>query len=354
GDGGFGVDRMDGGSGIDTLDVRFWNGAYHLDMNTGVTNFAGETAVNFENVWTGNGNDRITGTAASNLIVTAGGNDRVDAGAGHDRVYTGSGNDTVDGGSGNDTINGGGGNDWIDGGFGLDRMDGGSGVDTLDVRFWNGDYELNMNTGVTNFAGETAVNFENVWTGNGDDEIIGTAGDNLIVTLGGNDTVKAGAGNDRVFGGSGNDSLDGEAGNDRLVGGSGNDIIRGGSGDDVLIGGAGKDTMYDGAGLDIYKYYRTSDSGVGLAQRDVIMDFTRGFDKIDLSSIDANTNILGDQAFNFIGTGNFTGSAGEVRYYTSGSNAYIQVDIHGDLNTTADMEIRLNGVNALGASDFIL
>ena len=41
-DGGAGNDQMNGGSGFDTLDVRFFNGAYHLNMATGVTNFVGE------------------------------------------------------------------------------------------------------------------------------------------------------------------------------------------------------------------------------------------------------------------------------------------------------------------------
>ncbi|NEZ54989.1 calcium-binding protein, partial [Adonisia turfae] len=231
-----GLDRMDGGAGIDSLDVRFWNGAYVLNMNTGVTNYAGETATNFENVFTGAGNDTITGTAGNNVISTGAGNDRVFAGAGNDTIYGGPGNDVLRGQNGNDRIFGQAGNDWIDGGLGLDRMDGGAGIDTLDVRFWNGAYNLNMITGVTNYVGETATNFERVYTGAGNDIITGTAGANYIHTGAGNDSVFAGAGNDTVVGGLGNDVLRGEAGNDYLLGDRGNDILVGGLGNDRLNG----------------------------------------------------------------------------------------------------------------------
>ena len=45
-------------------------------------------------------------------------------------------------------------------------------------------------------------------------------------------------------------------------------------------------------------------AGQGL--RDIITDFTHGQDKIDLSAIDANTRVAGNQAFTWRGTGDFT------------------------------------------------
>jgi Ca2+-binding RTX toxin-like protein len=178
-DGRFGLDTMDGGAGVDTLDVTFFNtGDYELDMNTGVTNFAGETAINFENVYTGAGNDKIIGNSENNVINT------------------------------------GVGNDWVDGGYGVDTMDGGAGIDTLDVTFWNDAYELDMTTGLTNYAGETAVNFENVNTGAGNDSITGNNANNII---------KTGAGND-VLNGYG-DLANGSAQIDHLYGGSGDDVF---------------------------------------------------------------------------------------------------------------------------------
>ena len=43
---------------------------------------------------------------------------------------------------------------------------------------------------------------------------------------------------------------------------------------------------------------------------DQILDFTPGTDKIDLSRIDANSLVAGDQAFNWIGSNAFSGTAG--------------------------------------------
>lgn len=142
---------------------------------------------------------------------------------GNDTINALGTNDTLNGGSGNDILNGNAGNDWIDGGFGLDVMNGGIGIDTLDVTFWGGAYSLNMNTGLTNFAGEFAFNFENVNTGAGNDNIVGTAGSNIINTGLGNDAINAGSGNDTVNAGGGNNVLNGEAGSDRLTGGAGID-----------------------------------------------------------------------------------------------------------------------------------
>ncbi|MBD3885425.1 hypothetical protein IFO70_27245 [Phormidium tenue FACHB-886] len=186
-DGRLGLDVMDAGTGVDTLDVTFWNSAYELDMTSGLTNFAGETAVNFENINTGAGNDRIVGNSENNIINT------------------------------------GAGDDWIDGGLGLDVMDAGTGVDTLDVTFWNNAYELDMTSGLTNFAGETAVNFENVNTGAGNDRITGTTGANVITTGNGNDVIMAGAGNDilNAYGNFANGSVQ----IDQLHGGTGNDVF---------------------------------------------------------------------------------------------------------------------------------
>jgi Ca2+-binding RTX toxin-like protein len=189
--------------------------------------------------------------------------------------------------------------------------------------------------------------------GPGNDTRNGGPGNDIINGLGGNDTLNGLGGNDTLNGGPGNDRLNGGTGNDSLNGGIGNDTLIGGSGNDVLVGGLGKDTMSDGTGNDIYRYFSTSESPVG-AQRDVILDFSRGFDKLDLSSIDANLNIRGNQAFTFIGNNNFTGTKGEVRFYTSGSTLSVQADIHGDGNTIANMEIQLNGLTSIAAGDFIL
>jgi serralysin len=77
-------------------------------------------------------------------------------------------------------------------------------------------------------------------------------------------------------------------------------------------------------------------------------------DKIDLSAIDANVLLAGNQTFDFIGTGAFTGTTGEVRYFLSGTNMIVEVDVQGDRNATADMQIQLNVIGSVNASNFIL
>jgi hypothetical protein len=51
------------------------------------------------------------------------------------------------------------------------------------------------------------------------------------------------------------------------------------------------------------------------ANADRITDFSHAQgDRIDLAGIDARFTVAGDQAFSFIGTGLYTGVAGQLRY----------------------------------------
>ncbi|WP_282059166.1 calcium-binding protein [Roseobacter litoralis] len=273
-------ETLDGGTGIDTLNTTLFNGTYEINLVTGVTNFAPESFVNFENVVTGNGNTTITGTVGANVITTGSGNDTVNAGAGNDTINTGAGNDTVEASSGSDTIFLGDGNDTatssgtdtifgeagddlIFAGLGLpETLDGGTGVDTLNTTLFNGSYVVNLATGLTNFAGEVFTNFENIISGSGNDELFGTsganemdggAGNDRILGLGGNDELIGGLGSDILNGGDGNDEIDGGDGNDIMYGGTGNDDMEGGDGDDLLIGNDGNDMMEGGLGNDVFR-----------------------------------------------------------------------------------------------------
>lgn len=72
----------------------------------------------------------------------------------------------------------------------------------------------------------------------------------------------------------------------------------------------------------------------------------------ELHLLDAIANVAGNQAFNFIGTQAFSGSAGQLHYAPSGANTLISGDVNGD--RTADFSILLNGAHALTATDFVL
>jgi len=141
--------------------------------------------------------------------------------------------------------------------------------------------------------------------------------------------------------GSGNDSLFGNDAANLLAGGDGTDAIDGGGGNDTIVGGRGADALTGGAGADLFQYLTGQDSGVGLS-RDVITDFQQGSDKIDFTALDASR---------FIGTGNFSGRAGEVRYASFDGGTIVELDTNGD--RLADMQIELDNGVALGFGDFL-
>ncbi len=90
----------------------------------------------------------------------------------------------------------------------------------------------------------------------------------------------------------------------------------------------------------------SAESVVG-ANADLITDFSHAQgDRIDLSAIDANTGVAGNQAFSFIGTGLYTGVAGQLRYAAAGGVTTIAGDVNGD--GASDFHIQLTGAIAPG------
>ncbi len=137
-----------------------------------------------------------------------------------------------------------------------------------------------------------------------------------------------------------------------MNGAAGNDTIIGGAGDELLDGGAGKDLLAGGGGADLFVLSALGDSPAN-ANRDVISGFSQlQEDRIDLSRIDASTAVVGDQAFTFIGTGLYTGVAGQLRYSQTGSATVVAGDVNGD--GVSDFHIEISGALALGAIDFVL
>lgn len=300
-----------------------------------------------------NGNDTIQGL---------GGNDTINGLGGDDLIFGNEGNDRLFGGDGEDTINGGSGNDLISGGLGVDSLDGAAGNDTVSYTYSSSGFNINLGTQLTN-NNEIIRRFENVLGSQGNDTIYGNnlandlegeQGNDLIFGRGGNDTLEGESGNDSLYGESGRDSLLGGNGNDYLNGGSSNDTLIGGSGNDVLVGGTGADNLTnDGSGNDIFRYFSVSESTP--SSRDTV-GLDRGFDRIDLSAIDADLSTPGNQGFDFIGTTTFPnsiGGSGEVRY--DATRNVIQVELQGDGDNLVDMEISSSvNFDFLTPSDFIL
>ena len=84
---------------------------------------------------------------------------------------------------------------------------------------------------------------------------------------------------------------------------------------------------------------------------DRVMDFTRGTDKIDLSLIDADSTLAGNQAFSFAGAKPFFASAGDLYFKSTLVGALVEGDVNGD--GVADFRVVLTGVYDLSAADFV-
>lgn len=158
------------------------------------------------------------------------------------------------------------------------------------------------------------------------------------------------SGHDLVTLSAGNDSFHGYGGDDRISGGRGNDTLWGDFGNDVLNGGLGADLLYGGAGRDIFDFDTIRDTTVAAAGRDTISGFVRGSDRIDLSSIDANIRVGGNQSFVYHPASARHGY--DVWTVKSGADVIVYGDVDG--LPGADFSILVKGVAALSSADFIL
>ncbi len=183
------------------------------------------------------------------------------------------------------------------------------------------------------------------------------AGSSTQLSTNATDLKLLGIANITGWGNSGANVIEGNAGNNTLSGLSGNDTLIGNGGNDWLVGGNGRDVLVGGAGSDRFDFNALSESGTGATTRDLIRDFVRGQDLIDLRTIDGNGAAAGD-AFGFVGTASFSGAAGELRYWwvdnagTANDQTIISADSNGD--RVSDFRIELAGVVQLQASDFVL
>jgi len=362
--GGGGSDTILGGGGTDTVlgdagddDIRVYQ------ASTAFGGAGDDQIINYAQP--GSGFSTISGDAGDDLIGgEVGAHGHYDGGAGEDTIYyaatetgvtinllTGHGGgaaagdtyyriEDAQGSLGNDILIGNGavnylngvfGDDIIAGGGAGDILDGYDGIDTLDYRTSPAGVQVNLTTG-TAYGGDAQEdifrNFENLWGSAHTDQLVGDAGAN---------------------------TLRGYAGNDRIVAGKGDDRIEGGDGDDLLRGDAGKDNLFGGAGKDSFLYFSAADSTVAATGRDTIHDFSHAQgDVIDLSVMDANAVKSGNQAFTFIGTKAFDGSAGELHVVSLGSAAIIQGDLNGDRQADFAIAINYDPSHPLVAGDFIL
>lgn len=247
----------------------------------------------------GGGLNPITPPRGANVTGTPGG-DLITINASNALVFAGGGDDTVR----------------LTASTGLHLLDGGAGIDTVDFTALAADVSVDLAFDLAFYGRRAAIvrSFENAATGSGDDTLRGSSEDNV------------------------------------LSGGAGGDILEGRGGADVLTGGADGDTFV----------YEADSLG---AARDRITDFQQGLDRIDLRSIDANTTVLGNQAFSgaislWNGLGNpFAANApGSIVYSYETINGVLStvLSINNDADAAADLQIVLVGTYTPTASDFLL
>ena len=284
-----------------------------------------------------------------------------------DAIYGTAFGDTITGGDGSDDLIGRGGNDiyQFTGFFGQDEIFDASGLNELvftdlaasQVTQSNasGDLLIRVNGRsdevriddyfTDNLAGNFVIKFAA--------GTVGTAGDDALIGSLVGDSIRGLGGNDFIRGLGGNDTLLGEAGNDTILGDLGADVVNGGAGNDRLVGGAGKDTAIGGLGRDRFVFDNYAHLGNG-ATRDVVSDFNKAqLDRIDLSDLDAQPGVAGEQSFVFIGGAAFgVGTPGQVRFSSSGGVTL--VELNTDADADAEYQIELTGTIALTAADFFL
>lgn len=214
-----------------------------------------------------------------------------------------------------DTLFGDGAANVIDGGSGLgdDRLDGRGGVDTVSY--------ASASAGVTVSLALA-----------GPQNTIGAGWDSL-------------ANFENLRGSSFNDTLTGDNANNRIEGGKGADVITGALGADVLAGGTAADR---------FRYLSVAESPNSPNLCDSILDFNPAEvnEVIDLSAIDASSLLAGNQAFVWRGliASPMALAVGELGYTSGGGVAFV----YGRSSAAVDFCLRLQGVSALTAGDFIL
>ena len=317
-------DRRPDGSGRDELHnierIHFLDAVIRLDsegatvdLNEDIATFGNGGSYTIESgslaeVFTGNGNDMVTGNANDNLITTN---------AGNDTVYGGGGNDLITGGSGE----------------GDDCYYGGDGRDTVKYTSATASISVNLYSGIATS------------TGGGDAASIGTD------QLHGIEQVIGGRFGDRLTGNGHANRLEGRSGADVLVGGAGNDTLLGGAGRDILAGGAGQDVLIGGEGRDSFRI----GSPTGAGNADVIRGFVCADDTLQLLRtafpvFPASGQLSGDA---FTQGPRATTAAHRIVFDGITGNLYYDPD--GTGAESAVLIARLPGLEgSLSASDFLI
>ncbi|MHA7827167.1 MAG: Hint domain-containing protein [Roseovarius sp.] len=294
-------DQVDGGDGIDTLEILPGDDRnLTVDMENGqVADGAIGTQefVNIENITTGGGDDTIIGNDADNVL---------DGGEGNDSIFGGVGDDVVLGGAGNDTLSGAqsptdpvtvvnsgfdsGSTGWTTTGSGTfvydadgedvmalnanDETTGGTVEQTVTTQAGR-DYELTFDAAEHDFFGASGDHTLVVEVVDSNGVVIATQTQVIADESSQTITLPFTSTTDNVTLRFSNPTSTATTDTDLTIDniavtpvdpvGSDDDVLIGGAGDDVLEGGAGADTfvLADGSGNDVVTDFDLTDSGDG-------------------------------------------------------------------------------------------
>lgn len=381
--GGAGADMLAGGRGADTMVGGAGDDIYVVDRGRDrVMEFVpgGEDPGGVDEVRSSV--DWALGAAFEHLRLE--GSARTGAGnAAANRITGNAERNDLDGLDGNDTLVGGEGSDWLTGGAGSDVVAGGAGRDVVEVASRVGagsDSRARSVAGANNDRGaDTLEGF-----GFGRDVILVRATGVASFVHGRDTDIGAGRGMEQTGGRTSFSSHSGlielNQAHDRnwldagdivltfqspsrplneadfeaslryaLAGTSGADTLTGGAQNDRLAGHKGADVLTGAGGRDVFVLTDAADAPLA-GRIEIVTDFTRGQDTIDLRGIDANVLASGNQAFGgalIAASAAFT-TPGQLRL----KNGVLYGNI--DLDEAAEFAIALPGVAALSAGDLLL
>jgi Ca2+-binding RTX toxin-like protein len=321
-------DALDGGDGVDTVDVSGFAAAVLIDFveSNGVVRTSGSAQFNPAAALDLAALNRIEsaiGSAFADQIFGDGNANTLSGGSGDDLLSGRSGNDTLRGGDGDDTLIGGLGNDALYGGMGsdvyaigvndandtLEDVGDASDVDRLEIGAnqssvlavrWKDDLRIEHSNGSVLVKGQFAPGASNGI------ELIEF--DNAVITDISGLASMSFEQNVWMSGSSGDDVVTGTLQSDVLIGKAGNDQLRGGAGADLYIygGGYGADVVHDDSNsaseidslllwdldLEMLKFERTGQNlritinatGETLTVTDQFLSSSRGVERIQFAN----------------------------------------------------------------------
>lgn len=339
------VDILDGGAGVDTLQINhfmnvaitppdaLWTGIRNIEKI--VLKTTGDGA---QTISTGSTFEAAFRAAGVNLTSTTSGSGAIDitmsgfTGAATLTTTSLDGAQTVVTGSGVSAVTAKSGAGALDiRGAGLQKVTAattGAGAQTIGDNSGNGKNLVDVSaissggaqtiistsTSAVKVNAKSAAGEQNITTGSGADVITATTSAelNTIITNAGNDKITV------LSTSSGAYTLNGGTGNDTLYGGAGADKLIGSYGHDVLSGGSGADTMTGGNGNDLYAVTSADD----VVSETNSTAATGGYDRVNsyLLAYSLGANVENGRVMS-IGTAGLTGnSLNNVLYAGTGNN----------------------------------